>query len=311
MKTVVKSFGLLVAISAILMMPRLLQAEARVESNVVYGMHSGLALLMDVHYPTKPNDYGIVLIPGSAWKEPLSTDAQPLKQSESVRTVLGANALLDSGYTLFLPNHRAAPTFHYPAPVEDVQRVVRFIRHHAARYGIDPNRIGAIGHSSGAHLVSMVGVLDGDEYAADPSPINKESSRVQAVVGVSTPTDFVAYIQGGSQLANPLMSMLLTKWQLESGSYALEAALYQEASPISHVSPDDPPFLLIHGDEDTAVPFNQSEFFREKLVTAGVDVELVRVPGGNHSFTDPAGPNISDYFEVIVEWFDRHLRNTR
>ena len=311
MKSVAKSFGLCVAISAFLMMPRLLHAEASVESNVIYGMHSGLALLMDVHYPANPNGYGVVLISGSAWKAPLSYDARALKKSESMRTVLGADSLLERGYTLFSINHRAAPTFRHPAPVKDAQRAVRFIRHHAARYGIDPNRIGAVGHSSGAHLVSMVGVLNEGENAPDPSPVDKQSSRVQAVVGISTPADHVAYIRGGGPLPNPSMGMGLTKWQIESGSYALETAIYQEASPISHVSPDDPPFLLVHGDKDAAVPFNQSELFKEKLAAAGVDVELIRVPGGTHSLTNVAGLMTYDYFETMVKWFDRHLLNTR
>ncbi len=130
-------------------------------------------------------------------------------------------------------------------------------------------------------------------------------------MGISTPADHVAYISGGGPLPNPSMGMILTKWQIESGSYALETAIYQEASPISHVSADDPPFLLIHGDKDAAVPFDQSELFKERLVAAGVDVELIRVPGGTHSFTDAAGLMTYDYFETMVKWFDRHLVNTR
>ena len=162
--------------------PRSSLAQARVESNVVYGMYSGLALLMDVHYPENPNGYGIVLINGSGFHAPLSLDADPLKQSEGLKGKLGADALLQSGYTLFSINHRAAGRFKYPAAVEDAQRAVRYVRHHASSYGIDPESIGAIGFSSGGYLVSMLGVSDGKGNPSDSSPINRESSKVQALL---------------------------------------------------------------------------------------------------------------------------------
>src|SRR2546430_111039 len=101
------------------------QAQARVERNVVYGMYSGLALLLDVHYPERPNGYGIVCVPGSAFTAPLAYDAQPLKESDEFED--WAKTLLASGYTLFFVNHRATPRFVYPAAVEDVQRAVRFV----------------------------------------------------------------------------------------------------------------------------------------------------------------------------------------
>ncbi len=135
----------------LLLIPQTLQAQARVESNVVYGMYSGLALLMDVHYPSEPNGYGIIFITGSGWHAPLSLDAKPLKQGVE-RSQLGAKAFLDAGYTLFSINHRAAPRFRYPAAVEDAQRALRFIRYHAARFKIVPDKIGATGGSSGEHV---------------------------------------------------------------------------------------------------------------------------------------------------------------
>jgi len=98
------------------------QAQARIDRNVVYGMYSGLALLLDVHYPERPNGYGIVCVPGSAWTAPLGYDAQALKESDEFDD--WAKTLLASGYTLFFVNHRATPRFVYPAAVEDVQRAV-------------------------------------------------------------------------------------------------------------------------------------------------------------------------------------------
>ena len=133
-------------------------APGRVEENVVYGMRSGLALLMDVHYPEQSNGRGIVFIPGSGWHAPLDYDATPLKASGFAK--LWAPPLVEAGYTLFVINHRAAPRFQHPAALEDAQRAVRFVRANAELYGIDPERIGGVGGSSGGHLIAMLGVVD-------------------------------------------------------------------------------------------------------------------------------------------------------
>ena len=301
-----KTSILFTTVLVLLMMPQSLQAQARVESNVVYGMYSGLALLMDVHYPSEPNGYGIIFITGSGWHSKLSLDAKPLKQGVE-RPQLGAKAFLDAGYTLFSINHRAAPRFRYPAAVEDAQRALRFIRYHAARFQIDPDKIGATGGSSGGHLVSMLGVLDGDGNPDDPSQIRQQSSKVQAVVALYPATDFVDFARGKRGGSTVVGSFLGTR--LYSGEDSDEFALYREASPTSHVSPDDPPVLLIHGDADETVPFRQSELFLEELRKAGVTVELIRIRGGNHGFFVSDGLSIPDYFTPSVEWFDRHLRN--
>ena len=80
---------------------------------------------------------------------------------------------------------------------------------------------------------------------------------------------------------------------------------YAEASPVSHVSPDDPPVLLVHGDADTVVPFRQSELFQDRLAKGGVTVELMRVVGGGHGTL--AVPGAPDYISATVEWFSTHL----
>src|SRR5262249_19905327 len=94
----------------------------RIDKNVVYGMYSGLALLMDVYHAEKPNGYGVVWINGSGWNAPLAWDAPALKDRGA------AAKLYNSGYTVFVINHRQTPRFQYPAPLEDAQRAVRFIR---------------------------------------------------------------------------------------------------------------------------------------------------------------------------------------
>ena len=133
---------LLLALAALAVFSAAAVGQARVEKNVVVGMYSGLALVMDVHYPANPNGYGIVHIAGSGWRRPLAYDAPLL--SETQVGIFG-QPLVEQGYTVFSLNHRATPRFPFPDPLEDVQRAVRFIRYHAVEFGIDPDRMGAVG----------------------------------------------------------------------------------------------------------------------------------------------------------------------
>lgn len=282
-------------------------AQARVDRNVVFGMYSGLALLMDVYYPENANGYGIVFVSGSGWTRELSLDAAPITQTgqEDVYAI----PLAEAGYTVFNINHRAAPRFRHPAHLEDAQRAVRFIRHHADEFGIDPDRIGAMGGSSGAHLVSMLGVMDGKGDPDDPSPINRESSRVQVVVVRAAPTDF------RNDAAAPLFGFRDTAGRQGT----VEFRQLEEASPVMYVTPDDAPFLLIHGDADPVVPFELSVAMQAALEEAGVSASLVRVQGGGHGPRFEATRIIDgervrglpqdppDYIGAMIGWFDRYL----
>jgi acetyl esterase/lipase len=275
----------------------------RVETNVVYGMCSGLALLLDVHYPHSPNGYGIVFIAGSGWSAPLSLDAKPLKESDQVK--IWGEPLVKAGYTVFTVNHRALPRFSYPAPVEDAQRAVRFIRYHAAQYGIRPDQIGAVGGSSGGHLVSLLGLLDGQGNPNDGSPINRVSAKVQCVVTRAAPADLVLMAKEQQPLI-PLFGYAIN-WDPSS----FEHRTFVEASPVTYVSADDPPFLMVHGDADTRVFFKQSEVLEAALRKAGVQVKLLRVPSGGHGPKFDGANNPPDYIGEMIHWLDQHLIGRR
>ena len=275
-------------------------ADARVEKNVIYGMHSGLALLMDIHYPENPNGYGVIHVSGSGWTAPLSLDARPLKESSHVR-IEGA-AVVEAGYTLFTVNHRALPRYRYKDIVADVQRAVRFIRFHADKYGISPQKIGALGGSSGGHLVSMLGVLDGTGDKDDESDINRLSAKVQAVVARATPAD------PGSMSSATTGLLLGARVRDGMNPQSQEMRLARDASPLSHATSDDPPFLLIHGDADDVVPFHQSEILRDALAKANVTVELVSIPGARHGPSMPGALEPPRIGIRAAEWFDVHLQ---
>lgn len=307
MRSESRSMVLVAVVLSHVALPGISNAESSVESNVIYEMHSGLALLMDVHYPDNANGYGIVFVPGSGWTAPMSPDADPLKSGMN-RTHLGGQALLEAGYTVFSINHRAAPNHFYPAPVEDAQRAVRFVRYNAARFRINPDRIGALGGSSGGQLALLLAVMDNEGQLDDPSEVNRVSAKVQTVAALYPSTDFVRIARSGSPYTD-LFQHRLTNRRLERNPDSEEERIYRAASPISYVTDDDPPVLLIHGDQDTVVPFSQSEVFKEALEQENVDVELIRMPGGGHGSSIISGPNSPDYFGPLVDWFDRYLKN--
>ena len=268
---------------------------ARVEKNVVYAMHSGLALLLDVYHPEAPNGYGAVHISGSGWSAPLDADARPLKEAGHVS--IEAYPLAKAGYTMFTINHRAAPRFRYPDPVLDCQRAVRWIRANAAAYQIDPDRIGAIGGSSAGHLVAMLGVLDGAGDPNSASEVEQQSAKVQCVVARAGGYQFI----GAGRLL-PLFGHHVP----EEDDGSPEARIAREASPLTYVSPDAPPTLLVHGTEDS---IERSEVFRDALEEAGVPVKLVPVPGAGHGPGFPgAQMDLSEIQAEYVAWFDEHLR---
>lgn len=279
-------------------------AQSRVDKNVVYGMYSGAAMLLDVHYPAKPNGFGVIFIAGSGWNAPLGYAAAPLKDSPQVEMYVPS--LLQAGYTVFTLTHRATPTFRYPAPLEDVQRAVRFIRHNAAKFAIDSARIGGMGGSSGAHLVSLLATMDGAGDANDPDPINRESAKLQCAVARAAPTDLT---QMSGNLGTPLVTLLLgARVDDATAKNSVEYKTAWTASPINYVSSDDPPILLIHGDADRTVPFHQSELMEAALEKVNVPVKLIRIEGADHGPEFPGAKNPPDYKAEMVKWFDTYLR---
>jgi acetyl esterase/lipase len=271
-----------------------------VERNVVFGMYSGLALLMDVHRSEKPNGYGVLFVAGSGWQAPLGWDAAGLKDKEA-QVRAWVMPLVRSGYTVFAVNHRAAPRFRYPAALDDVQRALRFLRRHAGAYGIDASRLGAVAGSSGAHLACLAAMLGAPGTAADGDPVNRESAALQCAVLRAPPTDLQRMAEDADG---------------EGRGYVLsfvDEAFYAAASPITHVSQAAPPVLLIHGDADRIVPFGQSLALEAALRTAGARARLIRIPGGAHGSDFGADgaprPGWPDYLGETVSWLDRHLRD--
>jgi acetyl esterase/lipase len=287
------------------------------QQNVVYGMDYGTALLMDVYTPEKPNGYGVIFIMGTGWTAYGEYDDVPLKQLDVFLHVnkifpnfMGQSyqlfkPLYDAGFTIFSINHRLAPQHSMPTQIRDVQRAVQYIRYHADEYGIDPERMGGMGHSSGACMISFLGVLDD---VADPEaydPIHRVSSRLQAVVPVSGLFDFYKASTADSRGAGAFLGTVVGRtisWQ-PPGHPVYEA--FKEASPIHYVSSEDAPMLIMHGTDDAVVPIWHSEDFSAALEAAGVENEYIALEGATHgSLTKEIGIDPCGY---AAEWMTKHL----
>jgi alpha-L-fucosidase 2 len=196
-------------------------------------------------------------------------------------------------FVWFSINYRLAPTNHWPACFEDVQRAIRWAKAHAAEYKGDPRRIALIGYSAGGQLVCQAAVLA------------KEDTRVQAVVGVSAPTDLMADTERRGGLSKSLKDLLAR----ENVDDDVKAIL-REMSPLNHVHPGLPPFLLIHGTIDKSVPYEQSPIFQAKLKENGVACDLVTITNAPHAIAtwekiDPG------YKEKMAFWLKQTLGNAR
>ena len=273
-----------------------------VERNVIYGMVSGAALLLDVYRPAKPNGHGLVFVPGSGFQAAPEYGARPIKETQ---IELWGPPLLAAGYTVFAVNHRGAPRFHYPAAIEDVQRAIRFVRAHARDYGIDAARLGGLGGSSGGNLVGLAAVRATPGITDDVDPVNREPATLQVVVLRAAVTDLRNMPTPDS--ANFVVSYMETP----PGNSAAAKALYDAASPVTQVGPGAPPTLLIHGDADVVVPYAQSVAMETALRKAGVPTRLITVPGGAHGadFGGGTHPDWPNYYGETVGWFDKYLRN--
>ncbi len=215
-----------------------------------------------------------------------------------------AAALLRGGYTIFAVSHLSQPEATVMEIVEDVNRAVRFIRHHGREYGIDPNRLGVTGGSAGGHLSLMLATRGGPGVPDANDPVDRESSAVQAAAVFFPVTDLLNL---GHSTENPGDGGPPKNFVKAFGPQSTDLAVWKkigwEMSPIYHITPDLPPVLIVHGDADTLTPLEQSEWFVTRARAAGGTIELVIRPGKRHGW-------LTMFWEIrrFGKWFDRHLR---
>jgi acetyl esterase/lipase len=256
--------------------------------------------MLDIYLPAvkKPAYHVIIVIYGSAWL------GNNLKGADL--EILGKE-LLKAGFAVVMPNHRSSADAIFPAQINDIKAVVRFVRANAASYMFDTSFIGITGSSSGGHLASLTGTSGSvKQYTIGSATADLEgnlgqygsySSSVNAVVDWFGPTNFLVMDSCGSQMAhNPPNSpeSSLIGGPIQENPY--KCAL---ANPMTYVDANDPPFLIFHGDKDPLVPFCESEMFFKILQNAKVPSQYFLVPGAQHG----PGLFIDKYFSMMTDFF--------
>jgi acetyl esterase/lipase len=273
--------------------------------DVIYGRKQGTALTMDVFRPRgDANGAGVIMVVSGGF----------FSSHEAISPAF-IRPLVERGYTVFAVVHGSQPRYTVPEIIGDLNRAVRFIHHQAKTYRIDPQRLGVTGASAGGHLSLMLGTGGGQGDPNARDPVERESSRVQAVACFFPPTDFLNYGAPGKELIRASDHGKPFRPAFDYRELDAESNLWvpitdpeklrritRDISPVSHVSADDPPTLIVHGNRDELVPLQQSQSFVERLKGAGVKAKLVVKEGAGHGW-----PEMVKDMEVLGGWFDEHL----
>ncbi|MBM4071426.1 MAG: alpha/beta hydrolase [Planctomycetes bacterium] len=281
------------------------EPNLRRTEDVIYDRKFGTALTMDVFTPTKhANGAAIVWAVSGGWFS-----------SHQAISPIFVQEFIKRGYTVFAVVHRSQPKFTIPDAIAAMTRAVRFIRHNAQKFKIDPERIGITGGSAGGHLSLMIGMAGDKGNPRATDAVERAASRVQAVACFYPPTDFLNYgekgrvVLGNGVLANFKAPFAFQEFDPKSRSFEpitdekkiLEIG--KQISPVYHVTPDDAPALIIHGDADKLVPIQQAQLIIGKLNEAKVPCKLVVREGKAHGW-----PNLLNDLTIFGDWFDVHLK---
>lgn len=256
-------------------------------TGVVYAVRSGEALCMDIARRADARIPApvVIWIHGGGWNR-----GDRYKGEELLKP------LLDRGFICATIEYRLSEQAVFPAQIQDCKAAVRFLRSHADTYGIDAGQIGVWGSSAGGHLAALLGTSGGIAELEGDGPWPGVSSRVQAVCDWYGPSDLFTVGQNPEDHRHA---------QLLGGEPMDVRRLALLASPVTHASEDDPPFLIMHGTEDTTVPIKQSQLLKGSLKRQGVSVQFEKVPGAGHGGRAFSKPEV---LKKVVLFFERTLR---
>jgi acetyl esterase/lipase len=271
--------------------------------NVVYGEADGVGLVMDVFTPKGDrNGLGIVDVISGAWH----SDRGKIRDHERAQTF---QILCRKGYTVFAVRPGSITKFSAPEMLAHINDAIRWVKAHAGEYKIDADRLGLMGASAGGHLACLAAVTASNGSKESKDEKQSGNTRVKAV-GVFFPlTDFLDFSgKAVDARADNGMGELIRRLAFPQGlrdetDDEVTEGLAQ-ISPARLVTPQAPPFLLIHGDADTAVPLQQSQRMVAALKEAGVSAELIVKKDGGHPW-----PTIHEEVQVLADWFDKQLGN--
>jgi acetyl esterase/lipase len=270
--------------------------------DVPYGEASEEPLLLDILTPDPPPTApvpAIVWIHGGGWEG----GDKWVDLAESLGPFL-----VRGGFVSVSINYRLSDRALFPAQIHDAKAAIRWLRANAADLGVDPERIGVWGHSAGGHLAALLGTSGDLPELEGESGSPGYASRVQAVVPVSPPTDFLAIPPGWSHEEPRRATTKLVGGRLED-----RPELVRMANPITHIRPGAPPFLIIHGEADEVVPVVQAQLLADALTRSGAESTFLRLPCADHMLAAPelgitSADAWSDVGQRALGFFRTHLR---
>lgn len=259
------------------------------QQGLVYAKYGDREMRVDLFKPKAKGKYpAVIIVHGGAWITGHYTMENPL-----------ALALAKRGYVAVTVEHRLSNEKKHPAQIHDLKASVRWLRANAARFGIDDNRIGAVGASAGGHLVALLGATNGMNSFEGDGGNAKFSSSVQSVVDIDGTATFV----DPGNIAKEIKGPYDTNTRLTGFTYAENPEIWKEASPITHVNKRSAPTLFLNS--SAFRPYQQREEMAEKLNKLGIESSIVVVPDTPHPFW-----LFRPWFDVTVENIDQFFRKT-
>jgi len=207
------------------------------------------------------------------------------------------DAVREGLFSVVSIEYRFTDVAPHPAQVNDCMRAIQFVRHNAAKWNIDPQRIGVTGGSAGGHLTLWVALHDDVADADSKDPVERHSSRVACAVSFAGPTDWS--LLSKLEHEHPAYRQLLG-YKPGTPADEMDAKAKEDVSPISFVSKDDPPIMQVHGDKDDIVPIEHARNMHERLSSIGVKTKLVVIEGANHGVAG-AGPQVAKQAGKFVQ----------
>lgn len=264
----------------------------------VFAVRGKRQLLLDVYAPKERGEGSLpvlIFLFGGGWESG--------NRHQAAR--FGLIDYATDGYVVVTADYRYLTEAVFPAQIADVKAAVRWVRSNAADYGIDAGRIGVIGPSAGGHLAALAGTAN-RPGELDPEGAAAVPSHVHAVVDYFGPTDFLQGDAHRKPGADPWSAPDSTVSRLIGAPIESAPDKVARANPITFIDGSEPPFLIVHGEDDGLVPLHQSRILHEALLAAGVSSELLVVAGGDHGY----GGDFSEdeHFERVRAFFGRHLR---
>lgn len=272
----------------------------RIQRDIPYVPNGDPAQRLDLFVPEGPSEKPfplIIWVHGGGWMAG-SKDGGP------------AMEFMHKGYAVASVEYRFSQKALFPAQIQDCQAAIRWLRANAKQQNIDADHFAVWGASAGGHLVALLGTAGGSDAFPKIGGNEEQSDRVQAVIDLFGPTNFatvkaqadadkgVKYVYNFADQTNPYARLIGAK-------LGDDAEKEKRVSPVSYITADDPPMLILHGTADPHVPYAQSVEFAESLKKSGVPVLLQKLPGAGHGGPAFGLPGVRT---LVVHFLDKHLK---